>query len=313
MSNVNNPPEPVAEDALADTRATSVLGDDLANASLPLAVRFRVLFTLRHRQGDEVVHAIARAFADSSVLLKHEVAYVLGQMRNSAAIPILVSVLEDVSQDCMVRHEAGEALGATGDAAALPILRRFCADPEPVVAETCQVAVRLLEWQARDRAAEPDVPASELFHSVDPAPPVPRKLSVTELRDQLVDVSLPLFERYRALFALRNDASDEAALAICSAFDDRSALFRHELAYVLGQLQNPVTLPALRAVLARTDEHGMVRHEAAEAIGSIATDESITLLEGYANDSEPVVKESCQVALDMAAYEQSGALDYVLT
>jgi deoxyhypusine monooxygenase len=32
-------------------------------------------------------------------------------MQDKKAIPILVKVLEDVSQEPMVRHEAGEALG----------------------------------------------------------------------------------------------------------------------------------------------------------------------------------------------------------
>lgn len=51
------------------------------------------------------------------------------------------------------------------------------------------------------------------YCSVDPAPPAARK-SVSELRRVLLDQSLPLFERYRAMFALRNLGSKEAALAL---------------------------------------------------------------------------------------------------
>ena len=45
----------------------------------------------------------------------------------------------------------------------------------------------------------------------------------------------------------------------------------------------------------------MVRHEAAEALGSIATDEVLPVLKEWATrqDSPQVVKESCVVALDM--------------
>eukprot|EP00300_Choanocystis_sp_HF-7_P038721 c55985_g1_i1.p1 GENE.c55985_g1_i1~~c55985_g1_i1.p1 ORF type:complete len:312 (+),score=66.02 c55985_g1_i1:127-1062(+) len=311
MSNSTNPPEFIADEALADTRPTETLGDELANTELPLAHRFRVLFTLRHRAGPESVTAISRAFADESVLLKHEVAYVLGQMQERSAVPILISVLENTRQDCMVRHEAGEALGAIGDMRALPVLERFSSDPDSVVAETCQVAVRLLQWSEKDKATEGVGIENETFVSVDPAPPSAVRQTIPELQATLRDGSLPLFERYRALFALRNDASDEAALAICSAFGDPSALFRHELAYVLGQLQNPVTVDALRAVLQTAGEHEMVRHEAAEALGSIATDEVLPLLESYQHDAHRVVSESCQVALDMAAYEASGAFEMV--
>jgi deoxyhypusine monooxygenase len=45
--------------------------------------------------------------------------------------------------------------------------------------------------------------------SIDPAPPTKEK-SVAKLREKLLDRSLPLFERYRAMFALRNKGGKEA-------------------------------------------------------------------------------------------------------
>jgi deoxyhypusine monooxygenase len=59
---------------------------------------------------------------------------------------------------------------------------------------------------------------------------------------------------------------------------DSSALFRHEVGYVFGQLQHPAAVKPLMEVLKRDHEHGMVRHEAAEALGSIATDDVFDLL-----------------------------------
>merc|ERR1711862_582234 len=89
-----------------------------------------------------------------------------------------------------------------------------------------------------------------------------------------------------------------------------SALLRHEVAYVLGQIQNPCSKDALIACLKNTIEHRMVRHEAAEALGAIMeyeTDESCRnlcqqILEEYMNDDELVVSESCVVALDAVDY-----------
>jgi deoxyhypusine monooxygenase len=60
----------------------------------------------------------------SSALLKHEIAYCMGQLEDPYALPFLTSVLEDRGENTMVRHEAGEALGAIGDVAALPVLVR---------------------------------------------------------------------------------------------------------------------------------------------------------------------------------------------
>lgn len=65
-----------------------------------------------------------------------------------------------------------------------------------------------------------------------------------------------------------------------------SALFRHEIAYVLGQIQSPLTIEALSKCLKNTKEEGMVRHECAEALGSIAEPECQKLLKEYRLDNE---------------------------
>ena len=51
----------------------------------------------------------------------------------------------------MVRHEAAEALGAIGDRRALSILEQYKDDSQIVVAESCEVALDLLEWVASKR------------------------------------------------------------------------------------------------------------------------------------------------------------------
>jgi deoxyhypusine monooxygenase len=43
-----------------------------------------------------------------------------------------------------------------------------------------------------------------------------------------------------------------------------------QVAYVLGQLQNKAASAALSNIIRNANEHPMVRHEAAEALGSIA-------------------------------------------
>ena len=75
----------------------------------PLKERFRALFTLRNLGGPKSVEGISSCFTDSSALLKHELAYCLGQMQDPLAIPVLTSVLKDVQQEPMVRHEAGSS------------------------------------------------------------------------------------------------------------------------------------------------------------------------------------------------------------
>lgn len=281
------------------------IGRTLVDPGQPLQARFRALFTLRGLRGPGAISWISQAFGDDSALLKHELAYCLGQMQDTSAIPVLVAVLQDRAQEPMVRHEAGEALGAIGDPQVLELLKEYSADPVPEVAETCQLAVRRLEW-LQQHGREPAVGP---YLSVDPAPPA-EESDVARLRATLLDEALPLFDRYRAMFALRNVGGEEAALALAEGLRCGSALFRHEVGYVLGQLQHEAAIPELAAALARRAENAMVRHECAEALGAIAQPACLAALRAHAADPERVVRESCEVALDMYQHERGQAFQY---
>ncbi|MGB2029294.1 MAG: HEAT repeat domain-containing protein [Candidatus Poseidoniaceae archaeon] len=139
------------------------------------------------------------------------------------------------------------------------------------------------------------IPEVSEFGSVDPAPPAREG----DHRAILLDDHARMFERMRAVFALRNDGSDDAVDALCAAFRSSSALLRHELAYVLGQMQNPRALPTLWQRLEDEAEHVMVRHEAAEAMGAIGDASSRPVLQRFLHHSAPEVSESCEVALDL--------------
>lgn len=93
----------------------------------------------------------------------------------------------------------------------------------------------------------------------------------------------------------------------------------HEVAYIFGQLSSPYSIPSLLRVMRDQQEDDMVRHEAAEALGGIASDgvdegegsEELSeedrkkgvlgILREWAKKEEApmVVRESCQVAVDM--------------
>ncbi|GFZ46890.1 deoxyhypusine monooxygenase [Saitozyma sp. JCM 24511] len=304
----------------------AVLRDTLLNTSgqTPLHERFRALFMLKAVGSDEVVQIISEGLADPSPLLKHELAYVLGQLGRPSAIPTLESVLvNSQNQHCsMVRHEAAEALGALSSESSLPLLRKYFDDPAREVRETCEIAVGKIEFdcsqEGKARKPNPDFP------TIDPAPSLSPQ-SIPDLHAALLNTKLPLFERYRAMFALRDfgAGSRDAVLALAEGFGDESALFRHEIAYIFGQLSSPHSIPSLLRVLRDPIEEDMVRHEAAEALGGIASDGAedeasrreanlppggvLQVLREWAvkGDAPVVVRESCQVAIDMWEYENS--------
>lgn len=122
------------------------------------------------------------------------------------------------------------------------------------------------------------------------------------------------------MFALRDLASPPdlpsaipAVEALASGFSDSSALFRHEIAFVFGQLSHPASLPSLRSTLSNRSEESMVRHEAAEALGSLGDEDGVEdFLRTFLNDPEQVVRESVVVALDMAEFEKKGDKEYAI-
>jgi deoxyhypusine monooxygenase len=140
------------------------LRESLCSEDTHLPVRFRALFSLKHlakhSEGPkalEAIDAIAAALSSPSALLKHELAYCLGQTGNLAAATSLRETLEDLQEDPMVRHEAAEALGALGDQESLDLLRRFRdREGESVaVKETCEIAIDRIEWEnSAERKAE---------------------------------------------------------------------------------------------------------------------------------------------------------------
>ncbi|EFX03300.1 deoxyhypusine hydroxylase [Grosmannia clavigera kw1407] len=317
--------QPEAPAAAADPTIVA-LRKTLCDEATPLPIRFRALFSLKHlaKQASDAaasdaasaataqaaIDAIAAAFGSPSALLKHELAYCLGQTGNvGAAGPPL------------------RRLGALGHASDLAMLRAFRDRPgeEVVIRETCEIAIDRIEWANNATLRSHETLRQSDFASIDPAPPLSAEstdgaATIDKLAATLLDTAQPLFLRYRAMFALRDLASPPdlptavpAVQALARGFADASALFRHEIAFVFGQLSHPASIPALTAALSNLDEAGMVRHEAAEALGSLGDEKGVEdTLRLFLHDKEPVVRESVLVALDMADYEQGGQAEYAL-
>ncbi|XP_021963758.1 deoxyhypusine hydroxylase [Folsomia candida] len=282
------------------------LGEFLRNETNPLKARFRALFTLRNINNLLAIQQIGDCFSDPSALLKHELAYCLGQMQSHEAIPILASVLNNLEEHPMVRHEAAEALGAIGGEDCLQILKKYSQDKVTEVAETVELALaRICHVQEYANLKQ-----SSPYFSVDPAFPLKGCSDVELLTTMLMNEKLSLYQRYQAMFTLRDLATPESIEAIGKGLKASSALFRHEIAFVLGQLQNSQSIEVLTENLKDLGENEMVRHECAEALGAIGTKECEAILKEFLADEKRVVKESCEVALDICEYEMNGNFQY---
>merc|ERR1719361_2664223 len=143
----------------------------------------RMCFELKALNTHSAIDALNRGLlmSDSS-LLRHEIAYVLGQMRNEYAVRYLINVLEDKEEDIIVRHECCEALGAIADVGTIPIVEKYCNDP----------AVEIAERETKIERSK--------YNSVDPAPSFDDICDVDTLRGIYLSETDSLFRRYRAMF-----------------------------------------------------------------------------------------------------------------
>lgn len=323
MSNLNKSANKQSQGTPASTLTVEEVRKEYAkllDPKEPLDSRMRELYRLKEdclKTVPGVLVLLEAIDTTDSVLLQHELAYNAGQSGVEAAVPELERIVRTTSYDVVTRHEAAEALGAIGSPLALKVLEEHgdpAKEPEDAIRETCELALARIAMKEKKGDAAVAPPRDCAFVSVDPSPafgaaadgeePIPQ--TVEELAAVLLDTSgrTRLFRRYMAMFTLRNLANDAAVAALSRALreDTVSALFRHEVAFVLGQLEHPKSQPALIAALKDEAEAPMVRHEAAEALGAIADPATLPVLETYATHSEPIVRDSCVVALEMHKY-----------
>lgn len=262
---------------------------ELASDGVDIVTRMDALFWAKHFNTEETVMALINGLKHPSVLLKHEIAYVLGQMSwPDQSHPVLIKLLNDKTEHPMVRHEAGEALTALG----VPTDEVFAAleqnkeDECTPVRETVELALEGLRRKREKIAQNRNQTEAAPFKSKDPVNGDQSQQDVNfidslsaKLRDQTGSC---LWDRYKALFTLRNiKDSTEAVIALARALDEdtKSALLRHEICFVLGQLRRfSETEESLRNRLNDKDEHSMVRHEAALSLGSVACEAPLSAL-----------------------------------
>lgn len=119
-------------------------------------------------------------------------------------------------------------MGAIGSLDSIPILEKYLNDPAESVVQTCELAIDKICYDNDPANKKEKESSKSVYSSVDPAPPSCDTKDVKELGRQLMDTSLPLFVRYRAMFGLREIGNTEAVEELAKGLKDKSALFRHE-------------------------------------------------------------------------------------
>ena len=286
-----------------DRPPLSDLKQTLLTREEPISKRIRTVFYLRSEKTQEAAEVLEAAIGDPSDLLKHELCYALGQMGLKSSVPFLCAVVRDQAQATIVRHEAAEALGAIGDAQGRAALEEFQSCEIRELGETCHLALKRMEWLQTGE----HIPSPDFTVAIDPAPAFPPGMSLDEVTRIYNDPDADLFLRYRALFTLRNICTPESLLILAQGLvqPNFSPLFKHEIAFVLGELSEKAesTAKLLEAAVEDRGNHCMVRHEASEALSEVRQSaETADFLRRYLADESDVVRESCEVALDILQY-----------
>ena len=268
----------------------------LQDLSQLIAKRVSSLWCLRTVASLEAVEALFKAFEieQKSELLKHEICYCLGQMDKSPEhvekIQAFLEQVLDGDHPKIVLHEAVEALGNINSENTLKLLKRFENEQSEILYETCFLTIKLVEWrESTDNGKSEGLNLSKLkFTTNDPAPPFnyirePKYKDIDYLQSIILDnVNFNLFDRYRALFTLRELNTEEAVVAMCQCLTKEnsrqcSALLKHEVAFILAQMEEVchVAVPFLIDCVSNEEEAPIVRHEVLVSLGDMIDDKSL--------------------------------------
>ncbi|KAI5168303.1 deoxyhypusine monooxygenase [Pancytospora epiphaga] len=256
-----------------------------------MAQKMERIFYLRSLESPGASLGLQMCLSGDSILLDHEIAYVLGQMKQPNSIDFLLRIAVDCRYNEIVRHEAIEALGNFEDLRLALELEQFLNTSNDIVRESAVLAIEKLRDQ------KPGAPMVSRYGSRDPAFPFQGRFE-TALENLRTG---NLCEKYRAMFFFRDLNTCEAVEALAEGFKDPSDLLRHEVAYVFGQMQNEYSCRALVEVLENEEEKDIVRHEAAEALGNIGTEECLKTLSKYLSSDVRILRESAEVGLGIAS------------
>lgn len=296
-----------------------ILEEILCNYNYNIKLRMSSLFQMRTNGSFEAIKALEKAFLmePKSDLIRHEICYVFGQMVSNE------KNIQEIEKFCneeifnypekwasIVLHEAAEALGNISDNNNLELLKRFSNYKDDIIKETCLLSIENVEWLNKTEQGKTEGLDREsdcrMYNSNDPAPPFNYKkdskyADMNYLRELLFGEDL--FNKYRVLFTLRNIASAEAIDLMSECFSDKfTALFKHEVAFVLGQMAKTAkkALSKLELVLQDENESNIVRHETALALGELS--ETKELLDKYSSHEDLLVAESCIFATDFVDF-----------
>lgn len=285
--------------------------------------KYTAIMTLRHYGNDEAAKILEEGYKGlgTSELLRHDVMYCMGQMRAHNSVSFLLERMHDPQEKSIVRHEAGEALSNLTDIKEQVIteLEKHWDSEDELLKSTVRVAVPKLKSLHKDSrigkkyggTLEPAEPFNEeevrnYFQSQGLPDPQNHAELLNQVQSQLLKPysEVDEFTKYRLCYFLRDvcDLRSKEILSDLLSAENRkvtSALLRHELGFILGQVNNNEACihEALKKSSVDETEHPVVRHEAILAFYDITKDEGF--MDQFLVHDDQLIRESVEVATKM--------------
>lgn len=213
----------------ADKKKFSEYEHTIHTPEAPIHERLNAMLALRSIGTIEAVEALIMAFEYEvqSNMLKHEICYCLGQMdlpkkHQARVLSFLEKVVQDTAHSDFVRHEAIEALEDISEEVSLKVLESLKEQQTGILYETYYLKKKQVEWQkATDHGKTEGINLKASLYDCDPAPWYNYKAD-TKYADvgflQRILLNNDIFERYRALYTLRELNTEESLIAICQCY-----------------------------------------------------------------------------------------------
>lgn len=285
--------------------------------------KYTAMMTLRTIGNEEAAKVLEEGYAllGESELLRHDVMYCMGQMRVPRSLTFLLEHMNNPEEQSIVRHEAGEALANYHQQKdeIIPEMKKHWDSEDSLLKSTVHVGVGKLETLTPESSY-----GKKYQGTIEPAEPFSepqlleyfKKIGIEEVSEKAeiykkcLEILLKPyseigeFYKYRICYYLRNEATPKSKEVLCELLkaENReviSPLLRHELGFILGQIneKDAVIEARLKEVSVDETEHPVVRHEAILSFYDVTKDQEF--IDQFVKHENQLIRESVKVAIAM--------------
>lgn len=288
-----------------------------------VCAKYGAILALKHFANDAAAKALEDGYPKlgESELLRHDVMYWMGQMKAANSVKFLLERVHDENEKSVVRHEAGEALSHLVEIKdqIIPELQKHWDSNDTLLRSTVRIAIPKLKTMNENSRY-----GKKYGGTMEPAEPfdqteveqylesknIPKPKSHAELLEKVHEQLKQSYEqvdewtKYRLMYFLRdvNDLRSKKILSDMLLAKNRnvtSPLLRHELCFIVGQINNNDACihEALKEASLDEEEHPVVRHEAILSFYDITKDEAF--VDQFFKHPNQLIRESVELATKM--------------